>query len=367
VMLIVLVRNELEKTWRSRWIVFAVLGGLFLLIAVGLYSFYVYQAHRWSPPPPVAWQTRLRTDINNGQMEIDNLERFRQQQAAGSGGRGVRINGNSLDDAEAQVRQRMSADQYLIDHDIAPLSAYSITGAALFGLGGIIMFVLVRILGWLAAEQIAGERSDRTIAMLLSRPPSRDQYLLAKAIASFLIGLAVVVLSFLVVYAILAFVLGSAGPLIGQVGVAIDGSKPLGPENIVVMPILLFVLMSLGAAMLAVLCVQGMSLLISVLTGRWAAIGITLAVLFGAAIVSSVVSGIIVIISGSPNSAHFLNYVFFNVLAPVGSLAPVFGNGATGVGQGMGEFGSEVATLAVWTVAFFTAAWLFFHHKQETG
>lgn len=366
-MLIVLVRNELEKTWRSRWIVFAVLAGLFVLIAAGLYTFYVFHDHRLTPPPPVAWQTRLRTDITNGQMEIDNLERFRQQQPPGGRNAGVRINGTTLDDAEGRVRQRMAADQYLIDNDIAPLSAYSITGAALFGLGGIIMFVLVRIFGWLAAEQIAGERSDRTIAILLSRPPSRDQYLLAKAIASFLMGLAVVVASFLVVYAIVAFISGSLGPLFGQVGVAIDGSKTLGPDNLVVMPIPVFLLMALGAAMLAVLCVQGMSLLVSVLTGRWAAIGITLAVLFGATIVSGVVSGIITLISGSPSSAHFLNYVFFNVLAPVGSLAPVLGNGATGAGQGMGEFGSEVATLAVWTVAFFAAAWLFFHHKQEAG
>ncbi|HAF21148.1 MAG TPA: hypothetical protein DCK96_15575, partial [Chloroflexi bacterium] len=51
-----LVRNELEKTWRSRWIVFAVVGGIFILIAGGLYTYYVFSQHRWSPPPAVAWQ-----------------------------------------------------------------------------------------------------------------------------------------------------------------------------------------------------------------------------------------------------------------------------------------------------------------------
>lgn len=54
-----LVRNEIEKTWRSRWIVFAVLFGIFVLIAGGLYTFYVVREHRWTPPPPVAWQAQL--------------------------------------------------------------------------------------------------------------------------------------------------------------------------------------------------------------------------------------------------------------------------------------------------------------------
>ncbi len=363
-MLISLVRNELEKIWRSRWIVFAVLAGLFLLIAVGLYGFYVYHEHRWNPPPPAAWQSDLHHQMANNQATIDNLERVKQQGGPFSGGR---FNGLRLDDAIANLHQEIAGDQYLLDNNIAPVSAFASTRAALFALGGVIMFVLIRIFGWLAAEQIAGERSDRTIAILLSRPPSRTQVLLAKAIASFLTSLGVVVVSFLVAYAIVGFLMGSMGPVTGQVGLALDGSKPLDPANLVVIPIPVFLLLCLGATMLAVLCVQGMSLLISVLTGRWAAIGITLAVLFGATIVSSVVSAIISLISGSPDTAHFLNYAFFNVLAPVGSIAPVFGNGPTEAGKGMREFSSEVATLAVWTAAFFAAGWFFFHHKQEAG
>jgi len=363
-MLTVLVRNELEKTWRSRWMVFAVLAGLFFLIAVGLYSYYVYHDHRWSPPPPVAWQNQLRSDIANNESSLDNLQTVKQQ--VGTRGR-VLINGRGLADAETRFRQAIAGDQYLLDNNIAPLSAFSVTRAALFALGGIIMFLLVRIFGWLASEQIAGERSDRTIAILLSRPPSRDQILVAKAIASFLTSLAVVVASFLVTYAVVAFLMGAAGPIAGQVGIPIDGSHPLNPSNLVIMPISVFVLMCIGGAMLAVLCVQGMSLLVSVLTGRWAAIGITLGVLFGASLLSSVIAGIISLITGSADSAHFLNYIFFNVLAPVGSIAPVFGNGASEAGKGMQEFGSEIATLAVWTAAFFVAAWFFFRHKEEAG
>src|SRR5260370_15942249 len=155
---------------------------------------------------------------------------------------------------------------------------------------------------------------------------SRDQLLLAKAVASFLVSLVVVLVTLLIVYAMVSFIQGSAGPLTGQVAIAVDGSKPVGAGNLVVMPIMLFVLRCLGGAMLGVLCVQGMSLLISVVTGRWAAIGITLAVLFGAALVSAVVTGIITVISGSSENAHFLTYLFVNVLAPVSSIAPVFCN-----------------------------------------
>jgi len=364
-MFIRLVRNELEKTWRSRWIVFAVMAGLFVLIAGGLYIFYVATQHRWSPPPAVAWQTTLRDEIAANQSSIAQLQQIKQQQGGSAGGpfRG----GFSIDNVIARDQQAILDDQYLLDNNIAPLQSFSITLAALFGLGGIVMFLLLRVFGWLASEQIAGERSDRTIAILLSRPMSRDQLLLAKAVASFLISLAVVVVTFLIVYAMLAFIEGSLGPFTAQVAIAVDGSKPVGSGNLVVMSIPLFVLMCLGASMLGVLCVQGMALLISVVTGRWAAIGITLAVLFGAALVSAIVSGIITLISGNPNTAHFLNYLFVNVLVPVSAIAPVFGNAPTEAGTGMKEFGSQLATLAVWTVAFFAAAWLLFHRKQEAG
>ncbi|HEY1456527.1 MAG TPA: ABC transporter permease subunit [Candidatus Dormibacteraeota bacterium] len=363
-LLVALVRNELIKTWRSRWIVFAVIAGIFLLISGGLYIYYVASKGRWSPPPPVAWQTTVRDDLTGNQQELDAMQQAQQQ---GSGPKGP-VDSAGLASAMAFVRQQISDDQYLLDHNIAPVQSFSITLAALFGLGGIVMFLFLRIFGWLAAEQIAGERSDRTIAILLSRPMSRDQLLLAKTIASFLISLFVVVVAFLVVYAIWAFVQGSVGPVDGQVGIPVDGTKPLGGSNLVVMPIPLFVLMCLGAAMLGVLCVQGMSLLVSAVFGRWAAIGITLAVLFGAPLVSTVVAGILYAISQDPNKGHFLNYIFVNVLAPVSALTPVFGNGPSGPSAtGMGEFGFQVAVLAVWTAAFFAAAWLLFRRKQEAG
>jgi ABC-2 type transport system permease protein len=353
-----LVRNELQKTWRSRWIVFAVIGIIFLLISGGLYTYYVISQGRWSPPAPVAWQTMLRQDIANNQSQLDSM----QQGGIPPGDK------SGFNNVVAQVEQQIHDDQYLLDHNIAPVQSYSITLAALFALGGIVMFLLIRIFGWLAAEQIAGERSDRTIAILLSRPISRNQLLLAKTIASFLISLAVVVVTFVIVYAIFAFVQGSIGPVTGDVGIPVDGSKPLGGNNVIAMPILLFVLMCLGGAMLGVLCAQGMSLLLSAIFGRWAAIGITLAVLFGAPLVSAVVTGIMFAISQDPNKAHFLNYFFVNVLAPVSALTPIFGNGPAGPsGTGMDEFGFQIGTLAVWTIVFFTATWLIFRRKQEVG
>ncbi len=362
-LLISLVRNEIKKTWRSRWIVFAVMGGIFLLIAGGLYTYYVISQGRWSPPPAVAWQTTLKAEIASDQQQLNFMEQAKQQ-----GNGGPSSGPFSIDTAITQVKQQIADDQYLLNHDIAPLQSYSITVAALFAMGGIVMFLIIRIFGWLASEQIAGERSDRTLAVLLSRPMSRSQLLLAKAVASFLISLAVVVVTFLIVYAVFAFVEGSVGPVTGQVGLAIDAAKPLGSGNLVVMPILVFVLVCLGATMLGVLCVQGMSLLISAVFGRWAAIGITLAVLFGAPLVSTVVAVIIIGISQDPNKAHFLNYLFVNVLAPVSSISAVFGNGPGGsAGIGLAEFEKENLTLAAWTVAFFAAAWLLFRRKQEAG
>ena len=360
-----LVRNEFQKTWRSRWIVFAVLGGVFLLIAGGLYAYYVHLEGRWTPPAAVAWQSTLRDQITANQRSITDLEQIKQQNPGGV----VRIGreGLGIDQAIAEAKQAIADDQYLLDNNIAPVQSFAVAQASLFALGGIVMFLLIRIFGWLASEQIAGERSDRTITILLSRPPTRNQVLLAKALASFLVSLVVVLLTLLIVYAMFAFWFGSPGSLSDQAGVAIDGAKPLGPGNLVQMPIWLFVLMCVGAAMLGVLCVQGMSLLVSVVTGRWAAIGITLAVLFGAPLVSTVVSGVLFLISGSQDTAHFLNYLFVNVLAPVGSVAPTFGNSTASAGSGIAEFRVEVETLAVWALGFFLAAWLLFRRKQEAG
>jgi ABC-type transport system involved in multi-copper enzyme maturation permease subunit len=360
-----LVRNEFQKTLRSRWIVFAVLGGLFLLIAGGLYAYYVHLEGRWTPAPAVAWQSTLRDQITVNQRNIANFEQIKQQGQGGS----IRVGreGLAIDQAIAQAKQAIADDQYLIDNNIAPVQSFAIAQASLFALGGIVMFLLIRIFGWLASEQIAGERSDRTITILLSRPPSRNQVLLAKALASFVVSLGVVLVTLLIVYAMFAFWFGSPGSLTDQAGVAIDGSKPLGPGNVLQMPIWLFVVMCIGAAMLGVLCVQGMSLLISVLTGRWAAIGITLAVLFGAPLVSTVVAGILFLISGSRDSANFLNYLFVNILAPVGAVAPALGNSTAAAGSGLSEFKVEVETLAVWTLGFFLAAWILFRRKQEAG
>jgi ABC-2 type transport system permease protein len=364
-MFIGLVRNELQKTWRSRWIVFAVMGGIFVLIAGGLYIYYVVSQNRWSPPPPVAWQETVRQDITQQQQNLNDMEQVQQN---GGGPKGPGTGAPDLTTIIDQTKQQIADDQFLLDNNIAPVQAFSITLAALFGLGGIVMFLLLRIFGWLASEQIAGERSDRTIAILLSRPMSRNQLLMAKAIASFLISLAVVVVSFLVIYAITSFIEGSLGPVSGQIGIAVDSSKPMRGSNLVVFPVYLFVLMCLGAAMLGVLCVQGMSFVISAVFGRWAAIGITLAVLFGAPLVSTVVTVVIYAISQDINKAHFLNYLFFNVLAPVSALTPVFGNGPAGAtGTGIGEFGFQVSVLAAWTLAFFVAAWALFRRKQESS
>jgi ABC-type transport system involved in multi-copper enzyme maturation permease subunit len=366
--LLSLIRNEFEKTWRSRWLVFAVLGGLFLLIAAGLYIYYVSSQHRFTPPAPVPWQSQLRDQITANEQNLTNLEQVKQQAQGGT----VRIGGRggaelTLDQAIAQAKQGITDDQYLIDHNIAPVQSFPVAQASLFALGGIVMFLLIRIFGWLASEQIAGERSDRTLTTLLSRPPSRNQVLLAKGFASFLLSLVVVLVTLLIVYAAFSFFLGSPGSLTDQAGVALDGSKPLGPANLLQVPVWLFELICVGAAMLGVLCVQGMSLLISVVTGRWAAIGITLALLFGAPLVSTVVAGILFLISGSQDSSHFLDYFFFNVLLPVGAVAPAFGNTTAVAGSGINQLTAEVETLAVWTFAFFLAAWLLFRRKQEAG
>lgn len=366
-----LVRNELQKTWRSRWLVFAVFFGLLVLVSAGLYAFYVYREHRWSPPPPTPWQTTLRNQIESDKLQLTNLQSLQAQGSTGrvseGGGPFARAQAQSIATAIQSTRASITNDQYLLDNNIEPVQSNALAFASLFALGGIIMFLLTRIFGWLASELIAGERSDRTVAILLSRPASRDQLLLSKTISMSVFALGVVLLTLLVTYAVVAFFFDSAGPLDGQVGVALDGSKALGPGNLTVLPATVFALMCLGAAMLAIVGVEAMSLLVSVLTTRWAAIGITLAVLFAGPVVSGIVGLVITLITGSTGSSDFLNYIFFNLLNPVGVVAPAFGNGPSAAGEGMNVFGHQLLALTGWTVVFFAAAGLLFHRRQEAG
>lgn len=365
-----LVWIELLKLWRSRRLVFAVLFGLFAVIALGLYGYYIYSSHRASPPPQTPWRTLVQQDLRSDQEQIQNLQRIKEQAPAGTVRIGSPFGGNegSIDNVIAGLQQAVRNDRYLLDNDVAPLQAAPITLAAIFGLGGIIMFLLTRIFGWLASEEIAGERSNRTIAILLSRPASRSQVLAAKAVASFLLGLGVVLITFVIVYLVFAFAFGTPGPLTGRAAIVLDGTKPFSPDNMVAMPIPIVLLMCLGATMLAVLCVQGMSMLISVVSPRSAvAIGITLAVLFGAPVLSGIIGGIIGVISGHSNSSDFLRYAFFNVLAPVDGIAGSIGSVGNTAGRGMDEFGRQVATLAVWTLAFYAAAWALFYRRQEAS
>lgn len=364
-----LVWIELLKLWRSRRLVFAAFFGLFVLIALGVYGYYVYSHHRLSPPPQTPWRTVVQQDLNNDQRGIKTLQQVKKQAPGGN----VRIGGpvggaGSVDTQIGRLQQAVRNDQYLLDNDVAPVQAVPVTLAAIFGLGGVIMFLLTRILAWLASEEIAGERSNRTIAILLSRPGTRNQVLAAKAIASSLLGLAVVLITFVIVYLVFAFAFGTPGTLTGRVAIVLDGNKAFSPGNMVAIPIPLILLMCLGASLLAVICVQGMSMLVSVVSSRSAvAIGITLAILFGAPVLSGIIGGILGLISGNANSADFLKYAFFNVLSPVDGISGSIGSVGNAAGRGMDEFGRQVATLAVWTVAFYAAAWALFRRRQEAS
>src|ERR1700680_4118032 len=131
-MIFSLVRNELQKTWRSRWIVFAVMAGIFVLISGGLYIYYVVSKNQWSPPPAVSWQVTTQQDLTGNQSQLDSLEQIKQQSSDSTGPSKGFGPGTGIDSAIAQVQQQINDDKYLLDHNIAPVQSFSITLAALF-------------------------------------------------------------------------------------------------------------------------------------------------------------------------------------------------------------------------------------------
>ena len=321
-MLFRLCRNELEKLWkRRRWVMVGVIA---LIVGVGLIEAIATRHDE-------TWQQRV-------QAEVQQLRDLKAQLQKGQGvviGQG---SGQSIDD---QIARR----EYQLSRNIAPADWDPLGRAATVTFVQLAPLLLL-VFGWLAAEQVAQERSERTINLLLSRPVSRSQVLAAKGLAVFVTGLAVVLAAAALTFAVTVAAEHRLGSLTS--GVLLFGDTSSSPTGVVI-PLWGDVAIGGGLAILALLVAQALGLLLSTLSrGPGIAIGVTFGVI-------AVLPTIANLVGGLTPSNGWLHLFFFSQLSAASRLGS----------NGLREAGTAALVLVCWSALFYGASILYFRRADE--
>ena len=331
--------------------------GYGIFVGVELHNGYQFGSH-----PPPDWRASLRTEIAQSQQELANAQQ-QQAQASNQSGRGGTIAVIGTEREISSLQTLIRDDQYHLDHNAPPPSLDLVTLATSVSLN-FGMFVLTLVIGWLASEMIAEERSHRTMTLLLARPISRTQLLIAKAAVAVAVGSILVVVAVALGYILTAIFAGNFGDPSTNVIVLKDGSQPLTDSNAVVMSSLNALALELGVSIVSVVCLVGMSLLLSSLfKSAGVAIAVTLGFLF-------VIPSIVITVAGAATLfginwvQQVVQYLWFVNFEPAGA---VVGQGAQGPNTGLDHLGVSVPVLIVWAIAFYLGAWYLLAKRDEAS
>lgn len=358
-----LITNELERMLRHRWLLMVIpyaiaLVGYGIFVGVELHQGYQFGSH-----PAPDWRANLRTEIAQTQQALANAQQ-QKSQLTNQPGRGGAFALAGLDRDISALQTQISDDQYHLDHNAPPPTQDLVTAATTVSLN-FGMFVLTLVIGWLASEMIAEERSHRTMTLLLSRPISRTQVLVAKAVTAIAVGSVLVVIAVALGYVLTVIFAGNAGDPSTNVIVLKDGTRPLSDSNAVVMSSMSALTLELGVSLLSVICLVGMSLLLSSLfKSAGVAIAVTLGFLF-------VIPNIVLAVTGAASALFNLDwpgqvvqYLWFTNFEPAGA---VVGTGARGPNTGLDHLSMAVPVLIVWAIAFYASAWYLLAKRDEAS
>jgi ABC-type transport system involved in multi-copper enzyme maturation permease subunit len=334
-MLRAVVRNELEKLIRRRWLLIVVVTAA--VVGLGLVI-------ELATPQPADWKSQTR-------QQIAQLQATKAQVQSSPAGlpTGLKASFGSA------VDQQIASEQYLIDHNIPPSDWYP-AGRAISAILKTGFGFLLLLFGWLAAESVAQERAERTLGLLLSRPVSRRAVLIGKAAALQIVATAVLVAAMVPVYLITGIKHGGWAVLTTQVMVLDDPVKGVLAGNIELLPTWSYVLVALVLSLAAVWLAQALGLLVSILSrGPGLAIGATLGALF-------VLPPLADVMKLALKDPAFLHYTFWPYLSPASELT----SNPT-IGLGYASAGLSLTVLLVWAVLFLVAAVTFFVRRSETS
>jgi len=255
----------------------------------------------------------------------------------------------------AVIDQQLAAEQYLLDHDIAPSDWYP-AGRAIGTILKTGFGFLLLLFGWLAAESVAQERADRTLGLLLSRPVSRREVLLGKAIALQVVATVVLLAAMLPVYVITGLQHGGWAALTTRIMVLDDPVKGVLAGNIELLPAWFYVLAAMVLSLAAVLVAQALGLLVSILArGPGLAIGSTLCALL-------VLQPLAAVLRLALKDPAWLHFTFWPYLSPSTELTS-----QPTMGLGYSSAGLSLSVLLVWAVAFLVVGVALFTRRSETS
>jgi len=334
-MLRAVVWNELEKLVRRRWL-------LIVLVTAAVVGLGI--AIELASPQPADWRSQTREQIAQLRAAKDQLQSAPEGVPAGFQA--------SLN---AAIDQQLEAERYLLDHDIAPSDWYP-AGRAIGTILKTGFGFLLLLFGWLAAESVAQERADRTLGLLLSRPVSRREVLLGKAIALQVVATVVLLAAMLPVYVITGLQHGGWAALTTRIMVLDDPVKGVLAGNIELLPAWFYMLAAMVLSLAAVLVAQALGLLVSILArGPGLAIGSTLCALL-------VLQPLAAVLRLALKDPAWLHFTFWPYLSPSTELTS-----QPTMGLGYSSAGLSLSVLLVWAVAFLVVGLALFTRRSETG
>ena len=334
-MLRAVVWNELEKLVRRRWL-------LIVLVTAAVVGLGI--AIELASPQPADWKSQTREQIAQLRAAKDQLQSAPEGVPAGFQA--------SLN---AAIDQQLAAEQYLLDHDIAPSDWYP-AGRAIGTILKTGFGFLLLLFGWLAAESVAQERADRTLGLLLSRPVSRRKVLFGKAIALQVVATVVLLAAMLPVYVITGLQHGGWAALTTRIMVLDDPVKGVLAGNIELLPAWFYMLAAMVLSLAAVLVAQALGLLVSILArGPGLAIGSTLCALL-------VLQPLAAVLRLALKDPAWLHFTFWPYLSPSTELTS-----QPTMGLGYSSAGLSLSVLLVWAVAFLVVGVALFTRRSETS
>ena len=334
-MLRAVVWNELEKLVRRRWL-------LIVLVTAAVVGLGI--AIELASPQPADWKSQTREQIAQLRAAKDQLQSAPEGVPAGFQA--------SLN---AAIDQQLEAERYLLDHDIAPSDWYP-AGRAIGTILKTGFGFLLLLFGWLAAESVAQERADRTLGLLLSRPVSRREVLLGKAIALQVVATVVLLAAMLPVYVITGLQHGGWAALTTRIMVLDDPVKGVLAGNIELLPAWFYMLAAMVLSLAAVLVAQALGLLVSILArGPGLAIGSTLCALL-------VLQPLAAVLRLALKDPAWLHFTFWPYLSPSTELTS-----QPTMGLGYSSAGLSLSVLLVWAVAFLVVGLALFTRRSETS
>lgn len=334
-MLRAVIWNELEKLIRRRWLLIVLV--TVAVICLGLVI-------EFATPPQGDWKAQIRQQIT--QMQADKAQLRGSSAPLPAGLKASFV---------SAIDQQIASEQYLLDHDVPPSDWYPAGRAITIVLKTGFAFLLL-LFGWLAAESVAQERSERTLPLLLSRPVSRRTVLIGKAAALQVVATAVLLAAMVPVYVVTGLQHGGWASLTTRVMVLDDPVKGVLTGNIELFPTWFYFVIALALSLTAVLTAQALGLLVSILSrGPGLAIGLTLGALF-------VLQPMASVIKLALKDPAWMHYTFLPYLTPTSELTS-----DPTAGPGFSSAGLSLAVLLIWAALFLTVAVVMFSRRGESS